>query len=216
MANHQQIDQYELAGPLQRGLECLDLFATQEQQQKLLLLLEQLFKWNKTYNLTAIKQPKQGLNLHVLDSLAVVPFITQKTLLDVGTGAGFPGLPLAIMLPNVTFTVLDSNSKKIRFIRQQIHNLQLTNIRAVHSRVEDFIEGKFELIISRAFASIHDMLSITNHLLAENGHWLAMKGVYSSEEIQQVSKIAIEKKVHMLNVPGLAAERCLIDLIPIT
>ena len=199
---------------LSKGLHSLNVQATSEQQSKLLTLLEQLMKWNKTYNLTAIKTEKEGLTLHLLDSLAVVPFIVQKTILDVGTGAGFPGLPLAIMLPEVKFTLLDSNSKKIRFIRQLIHLLDLNNVEVVHTRVEKLTEQRFEGIISRAFASIDDMVQMTQHLLAENGRWLAMKGQYSKQELEDVVIKVREIACHSLNIPGLSAERCLIELQP--
>ena len=204
----------DLATKLHSGLKVLKLNATEEQQSKLLLLLEQLVKWNKTYNLTAIKTAEEGLTLHLLDSLVVVPYIQQKTIIDVGTGAGFPGLPLAIMLPNVKFTLLDSNSKKIRFIRQQIHLLGLENVTVVDSRVEDFTTERFEAVISRAFASINDMTEMTQQLLTENGRWLAMKGLYSQQEIADCVVKVEEIACHSLEIPGLSAERCLIELEP--
>jgi len=203
----------ELSSRLQQGLDSLKITATAEQQKQLLLLLDQLVKWNKTYNLTAIDDPMDGLTLHLLDSLAVAPFINQSTLLDVGTGAGFPGLPLAILLPNVQFTLLDSNSKKIRFILQQIHLLNLANVTAIHSRVESAQHDRFDAIISRAFASIQDMVHTTKHLLSEDGRWLAMKGQYSKQEVESVVPAVKELACHMLTVPGLTAERCLIELV---
>jgi 16S rRNA (guanine527-N7)-methyltransferase len=197
---------------LNKGIIALNLEATSEQKQKLLTLLEQLIKWNKTYNLTAIKTPRDGLTLHLLDSLAVLPYIKQGTILDVGTGAGFPGLPLAIMLPNTQFTLLDSNSKKIRFIRQVIHQLKLDNVQVVHSRVEAFSHTGFDGVISRAFASIEDMVNQTRHLLSEGGRWLAMKGQYSEKEVTSVEELATELACHQIEVPGLSAQRCLIEL----
>ncbi len=202
----------DLRKALAEGIEDLQLTASSEQQKKLLTLLEQLVKWNKSYNLTAIKDPIEGLTLHLLDSLAVVPFIQQQTILDVGTGAGFPGLPLAIMLPQVQFCLLDSNSKKIRFIRQQIHLLELDNVEVIHSRVEHPRERHFAGIISRAFASINDMLKMTEHLLQQNGRWLLMKGQYSELEILALSGKVREIACHQLKIPGLSANRCLIEL----
>jgi 16S rRNA (guanine527-N7)-methyltransferase len=199
---------------LSKGLQSLNLDASSEQKEKLLLLLEQLIKWNKTYNLTAIKNPKEVLTLHFLDSLAVTPFIKQTHLLDVGTGAGFPGLPLAIMLPKSQFTLLDSNSKKIRFIRQQIHLLDLKNVDVIHSRVEVPQDKLYEGIISRAFASVEDMVNLTQHLLANNGVWLAMKGQYNEQEIKDLSEKIVEVTHHTLDIPNLFAERCLIELKP--
>jgi len=200
---------------LSKGLQNLSVDASSEQKEKLLLLLEQLMRWNKTYNLTAIKNSKDALTLHLLDSLAVLPYITQANLLDVGTGAGFPGLPLAIMLPNVQFTLLDSNSKKIRFIRQQIHLLHLKNVDVIHSRVEDPQEKRYDGIISRAFASIKDMVGLTRHLLSDDGVWLALKGQYNQQEIDDLSECATKIVHHSLDVPNLSAERCLIELKPI-
>lgn len=208
--NHPVVD--NLAERLNQGINQLGLSATSEQQIKLMSLLEQLVKWNKTYNLTAIKNPMEGLTLHLLDSLAVVPFIQHKNLLDVGTGAGFPGLPLAIMLPEVKFTLLDSNNKKIRFIRQQVHLLDLVNVEVIHSRVEQQHNMSFDGIITRAFASLADMVTLTEHLLADSGSWLAMKARYVTDEIQTLPD-NLQKVAHQpLNIPGLSAERCLIEL----
>ena len=195
---------------LSKGLQYLNIKASSEQKEKLLLLLEQLMKWNKSYNLTAIKNTKEALTLHILDSLAVLPYITQTHLLDVGTGAGFPGLPLAVMLPNVQFTLLHSNSKKIRFIRQQVHLLGLKNVDVIHSRVEEPQEKVYDGIISRAFASIEDMITLTKHLLSSDGVWLAMKGQYDQQEINNLSEQVIEIANHSLNIPNLLAARCLI------
>lgn len=202
----------DLQRALAKGIDELQITASSDQQLKLLTLLEQLVKWNKSYNLTAIKDPMEGLTLHLLDSLAVVPFIQQQSILDVGTGAGFPGLPLAIMLPQVQFSLLDSNSKKIRFIRQQIHLLGLDNVEAIHSRVEQPREERFAGIISRAFASIQDMLELTEHLLQQDGRWLLMKGQYSEQEISSLSSKVNEIACHKLQIPGLTANRCLIEL----
>lgn len=200
---------------LLKGLQSLNLEVSNEQAEKLLLLLEQLMKWNKTYNLTAIKSIKEALTIHLLDSLAVTPFIKQNNILDVGTGAGFPGLPLAIMLPEVEFTLLDSNSKKIRFIRQQIHLLGLKNVEVIHSRVEDPQKKVYLGIISRAFASIEDMVTLTKHLLANEGVWLAMKGQYNQQEIEYLSEQVVEIAHYSLDIPNLSAARCLIELKPV-
>ncbi len=200
---------------LSKGISGLELTTSDEQKTKLLTLLEQLVKWNKSYNLTAIKDPMEGLTLHLLDSVAITPFIQQQRILDVGTGAGFPGLPLAIMLPEVQFTLLDSNSKKIRFIRQQIHLLGLDNVQVIHSRVEQPREERFDGIISRAFASIQDMIQLTEHLLEQQGRWLLMKGQYSSQEVSNLSDRVREIACHNIQIPGLSASRCLIELEPL-
>lgn len=205
MANNMQRE-------LIKGLDQLNIVANQEQQDQLLSLLQQLSKWNKTYNLTAIKDPMECLTLHLFDSLAVIPFISQETILDVGAGAGFPGLPLAIMLPKTQFTLLDSNSKKIRFIRQQIHELKLSNVEVIHSRVEDVKGAQYQGIISRAFASIEDMVNLTKHLLASDGLWLAMKGKYSGLETEELKALVEEVDAHELRIPRLNGQRCLVRL----
>ena len=197
---------------LEQGLCKLAVEATDHQKKQLNDLLVNLLKWNKSYNLTAITDPSQALTLHLLDSLAVFPYIKQPRIIDVGTGAGFPGLPLAIMLPEVSFSLLDSNSKKIRFIRQIIHQLDLDNVEAIHSRVEQH-KFQYDGVISRAFASLEDMINLTQHLLSPSGVWLAMKGVYSKEEVLSISDKAVETACYKLEVPNLSAERCLIELV---
>ncbi len=198
---------------LAQGIQQLNIAVSQRQQTQLLKLLDALLKWNKVYNLTAITDTEQALKLHLLDSLAVVPFWQFTQTLDVGTGAGFPGLPLAMVLPEQKFHLLDSNSKKIRFIRQQIHELGLSNVTAFHCRVEEHTLNNYDCITSRAFASLTDMLQTTNRLLLDNGKWMALKGVYSAEEVSHIPSFAKEVSCHSLVVPGIDAERCIIELI---
>lgn len=204
----------DLSLQLKRSLDSLNISVKEQQQIKLLKLLQQLLKWNKAYNLTAITDENEALKLHILDSLAVAPLIEQDELIDVGTGPGFPGLPLAILLPNKRFTLLDSNSKKIRFILQIKHELGLDNVEAVHSRVEDFSSKQFPAVISRAFASIEDMVELTRHLLAPGGCWLAMKAQYQNEEVDYPRLAVKEVANHAIEVPGLNAQRCLIEIRP--
>ena len=194
------------------GASQLQLDLNDEQLVKLETLLEQLLKWNKTFNLTAITDPDEALKLHLLDSLAIVPYWAFTKTLDVGTGPGFPGLPLAIALPDQEFHLLDSNSKKIRFIRQQIHQLGLTNVTAIHSRLQDHQAQNYDCIVSRAFASLHDMTSWSAHLMENGGVWMAMKGVFDQSEINQLPSIAQYETVYPLQVPGVNADRCLIKL----
>ncbi|MCW8875663.1 MAG: 16S rRNA (guanine(527)-N(7))-methyltransferase RsmG [Kangiellaceae bacterium] len=197
---------------LTQGVESLKLDLSSQQIEKLAELQSQLLKWNKTFNLTAITDEEEALKLHLLDSLAIVPFWQFSKTIDVGTGAGFPGLPLAIALPDQKFHLLDSNSKKIRFIRQQIHHLGLTNVTAIHARVENHRPQDYDCIVSRAFASLEDMVNWSKHLLAENGHWMAMKGVFEDLEIKQLPDFVQFEERYSLEVPGLDADRCLIKL----
>lgn len=205
----------ELSQQLTLGAKALNLQISDQQIDDLITLIEQLQKWNKAYNLTAIVEPEKSLKLHILDSLAVIPFIKQNNIIDIGTGPGFPGLPLAIMLPQVQFTLLDSNSKKVRFIRQVIHTLKLNNVEAVHSRVEDYQAKTYSIVISRAFASINDMIAMTKHLLSVDGSWLAMKGQYNKEDVDCEQLNIKEVACSNLNIPGLNAERCLIEFKPL-
>ncbi|WP_196139799.1 16S rRNA (guanine(527)-N(7))-methyltransferase RsmG [Aliikangiella sp. G2MR2-5] len=194
------------------GIESLGLDLQPQQQEKLNELLEQLLKWNQAFNLTAIKDEDEAVKLHLLDSLAIVPHWSFSRTLDVGTGAGFPGLPLAIALPDQEFHLLDSNSKKIRFIRQQIHHLGLTNVTAHHSRVEQHQADGYDCVVSRAFASLSDMVNWTKHLLTPGCKWMAMKGVFDQSEVDAIPQQAVFEDVFELTIPRLDADRCLIKL----
>lgn len=203
--------------PLTKAVQQLGLELTTTQLEQLVELQQQLQKWTKTFNLTAITNNEQVLTHHLLDSLALVPYWRFDKTLDVGTGAGFPGLPLAIALPDKQFHLLDSNSKKIRFIRQQIHYLDLKNVVTHHSRVEqlqlpDKNEQAYDCIVSRAFASLSDMVNLTHSLLAADGRWIAMKGIYSKQEIDEIPPWVKEVSCLPLSIPGLDAQRCLIEL----
>ncbi|NQD36040.1 16S rRNA (guanine(527)-N(7))-methyltransferase RsmG [Permianibacter sp. IMCC34836] len=171
-------------------------------------LLNELLKWNSAFNLTAIRDPDEALTLHILDSLTLLPYVTGPRLLDVGTGPGFPALPLAILRPDVQITALDSNGKKIRFIRQMAHELKLDNIEPVQARVEQH-QGQYQQITSRAFAELKLFLDLTGHLLAPGGEWLAMKSQSAAAEIAQLPA-GLQAEVLPLQVPGLQAERCLV------
>ena len=178
---------------------------------KLLDYLALLQKWNKVHNLTAVRDPEDMVTLHLLDSLAVLPHITSGRLLDVGSGAGLPGIPLSIVRPDLQVTVMDSNHKKASFMRQAKAVLGLANLEVMCGRVEEFQpEQKFDMVISRAFSDIAEFMRLTNHLCAENGVWLAMKGVYPHEELAQVQDRTMT--VVPLKVPGLDAQRHLVFL----
>ncbi|MDQ7048340.1 MAG: 16S rRNA (guanine(527)-N(7))-methyltransferase RsmG [Enterobacterales bacterium] len=210
---------------LTQAAQTIGLNLPDRQKFQLLTLLEQLLKWNKSYNLTAIKDPAQALTHHVLDSLSVVPFLIQQLnnkkrstrciqLIDVGTGAGFPGLPIAIMCPQIEVSLLDSNAKKIRFIQQVAHQIGLKQFNAIHSRVQEHTSNQYDWVISRAFASTSDMLKMTQHLVVEQGSWLAMKA--QDDQLDHLDpSLAVKSEVHPLLVPGLNAKRCLIELTPI-
>lgn len=180
----------------------------QETQEKLEAFLALLAKWNKAYNLTAIRDLEEMRIKHLFDSLAVLPFIKGDNILDVGTGPGLPGIPLALALPHYHFTLLDSNGKKTRFITQAILALNIKNVEVVQSRVEDYDpETQFQTIISRAFSSIPEFVGKTKRLLANDGQILAMKG---KDFDQELKNIADHVKVHKLEVPGLKEQRHLV------
>lgn len=193
------------------GIQALGLEISPDVQHKLLAYLNLLAKWNKVHNLTAVRDPEEMVTLHLLDSLAVLPHVTGRRLLDVGTGAGLPGIPLALVLPQLQVTLLDSSHKKSAFQRQARAELGLGNVEVVCGRVEQYQpEQKFDVIISRAFSDLAEFIKLTRHLRAENGLWLAMKGVHPYDEIAQLKDMNIE--VVPLAVPGLDAQRHLIFL----
>ncbi len=197
---------------LTKGLSQLKVNLAEQQITQLVELQSQLLKWNKTFNLTAITDEKSCLQLHLLDSLSLVPYWQFNKTLDVGTGAGFPGLPLAIALPELEFHLLDSNSKKIRFIRQQIHHLGLKNVTAHHARLQDHTPQNYDCIVSRAFASLTDMVNWSSHLLTQGASWMAMKGDFEKAEVENLPSCAHYVEHFDLSIPGVDAKRCLIKL----
>jgi len=184
---------------------------SQSSQDHFLKYLDLLQRWNKAFNLTAITDPEEMVWLHILDSLSIQPYLHGDRIIDVGTGAGLPGIPLALINPEKQFILLDSNSKKTRFLTQAKAELGLQNIEVIHSRCEDFQpDKKFTSIVSRAFSSIRVMLETTQHLLAPEGQFLAMKGVYPEEEINDIPPQFKVVGVHKLIIQGLAALRHLV------
>jgi len=197
---------------LASGISSLGLNLGSETQKKLLEYLKLLQKWNKVYNLTAVRDAEQMISHHLLDSLAVLPHLWSGNWLDVGCGAGLPGLVLAIACPDWQFTLLDSNSKKTSFVQQATIELGLQNVKVVCARVEELqVKKKFDGIISRAFAETEDFVRLTRHLLAEKGRWAAMKGA-PEQELHRLSDDIVVERVIPLSVFGLDAARCLVIL----
>ena len=198
---------------LARGLMAMNTCVSPEQQEKLLAYLDLLYKWNRVYSLTALKEDDQAVSHHLLDSLSILPFVPTGNLLDVGSGGGTPGIPLAIARPELAVTLLDSNTKKAAFLRQAAIELGLNNI-AVHSgRVEQYHpDTGFAAITSRAFAELADFVSLSKHLLAPGGRWLAMKGVRPEEEMARLPDDVGVDAAYPLTVPGINGERHLVVL----
>jgi 16S rRNA (guanine527-N7)-methyltransferase len=201
-----------LADQLRAGLAAMDLSLDSDVQERLLAYLDLLAKWNKTYNLTAIHEPERMLTHHLLDSLAVLPHVHAERLLDVGSGAGLPGIPLALTRPETRVTMIDASHKKAAFMQQAIIELGLKNAEALHARVEDLKPAApYGQIVSRAFSDLSEFVRLSTHLLASGGEWLAMKGLYPNEELAQL-KGARLKADHRLHIPELDADRHLIVL----
>ena len=199
-----------------RGASTQSLSLTDEQAGLLARYVELLAKWNKAYNLTAVRDPQEMVSRHILDSLSIVPHVFGENLMDVGSGPGLPGIPLAIMYPEKQFTLLDSNGKKTRFMTQARVELGLKNVRVENTRVESFhTERPFDVIMSRAFSSLADMVNGTAHLLSPEGSFLAMKGLHPEEELQELQQqrpeIELSKSL-VLDVPGCEAQRHLVIL----
>jgi 16S rRNA (guanine527-N7)-methyltransferase len=202
----------KLARELEHGISALGLEIGVEKQNKLIDYLSLLQKWNKVYNLTAIRDAEQMVSHHLLDSLSVLKHLWPGKWLDVGCGAGLPGLVLAIVRPEWQFTLIDSNSKKTSFVQQATIELELHNVKVHCARVEEMqANEKFDGIISRAFAETSDFVRVTRHLLAKNGRWAAMKGA-PDEELQRLSGDVEVERIIPLNVSGLNAARCLVIL----
>ncbi|WP_054634782.1 16S rRNA (guanine(527)-N(7))-methyltransferase RsmG [Pantoea sp. SGAir0180] len=192
-------------------LQAANISLTDQQKQQLVAYVGLLDKWNKAYNLTSVRDPQQMLVRHILDSIVVAPHLKGARFIDVGTGPGLPGIPLSIVMTDAHFTLLDSLGKRVRFLRQVQHELGLTNITPVQSRVEDFpAEPPFDGVISRAFASLDDMVSWCHHLPAEDGHFYALKGVRPDDEIANLPVGYALDSVVALRVPQLEGERHLV------
>lgn len=200
---------------LSNGLQQLNLLQPLDEKQQAMLIeyVDLLNKWNKTYNLTAVRKPEQMVTRHLLDSLSICPYLRGKYILDVGTGAGLPGIPLAISFPDRHFTLLDSNNKKTRFVTQAVSELELSNVDVVQSRVENFQSAElFDTIITRAYSAIGEMVEQTSHLLASGGIFLAMKGTNPIAEIDEMSSNYTVSENYVIKVPGLEEKRHLLEI----
>lgn len=203
-----------LRSALQDGLRALGLALAPAAQEKLIAYVELLAKWNQAYNLTAVRDPGQMIARHLLDSLAILPVVRGPRVLDIGSGAGLPGIPLGLVRPDLKFVLLDSNAKKTRFIIQAVAELGLKNVEVVQARVEKYQPAaKFDTLIARAFAGIADMLSVSAPLCAPGGRWLAMKGVYPQEELSAIPP-GYTIETQQLQVPGLDAARHVVIITP--
>lgn len=200
---------------LQEGLQTMGLTLTTAQQLLLLEYVVLLKKWNSTYNLTALRDESTMISHHVLDSLTLLPYIRDaKTLMDVGSGGGMPGIPTAICRPDLHITLLDANTKKTSFLQQAVIELGLHNVSVASGRVEAMHDKKVDVVTSRAFAELADFISLTKHLLNDNGYWAAMKGVYPYEELEHVPNHIVVERVDKLTVPMLDAERHMVVMRP--
>jgi 16S rRNA (guanine527-N7)-methyltransferase len=199
---------------LAEGLAAMGIALDPPAQARLIAYLRLIGKWNKVHNLTAVREPGQMVVLHLLDSLSVLPHVAgARTLLDVGTGAGLPGIPLAIARPDLAVTLLDSSHKKAAFLRQAKAELALANVEVACERVENWRpQAPFDIVVSRAFAELADFVAQAGHLVAPGGVMLAMKGVHPFEEIARLPASHRVENVVALRVPTLEAQRHLVLL----
>lgn len=208
-----------LADGLSAGVQALNLNLSAEQQQRLLDYMALIQKWNKVYNLTALRDPAEMLSHHLLDSLTAIAPLTRHTrgqparVLDVGSGGGLPGVVLAICMPELDVSCVDTVAKKAAFVQQVAVSLKLPNLRGLHARVESLTEP-YQVICSRAFASLPDFVTWSRSALAEGGVWMAMKGKHPQDEIDALPKDVKVFHVEPLTVPGLDVERCMVWMRP--
>lgn len=203
----------ELDPLLEAGASALGVPLTAEQRSRLLQLVAELMEWNGRFNLTAIREPAGMVRKHLLDSLAVQPFLKGERIADVGTGPGFPGLPLAVVNPARRFTLVEATAKKARFVEHAAAALGLDNVEVVNSRAEAWKAPRpFDTVVCRALGKLHEFIRFAGHLCARDGRMLAMKGQYPETELEAVPRGWRVVAVHRLDVPGLDAERHLVEL----
>ena len=203
----------QLTSELTALLNKTDLTLSNEQVSKLVGYVELLHKWNKAYNLTSVRDPSEMLVKHILDSLINGPHLNGNSFIDVGTGPGLPGIPLAILYPNKNFVLLDSLGKRVTFLKQVVYQLKLENVTPVQSRVEKYLpEVPFDGVLSRAFASLEDMITWCQHLIDDKGRFYALKGLYPADELDSMPAGIELVESFTLTVPELEGQRHLIEL----
>lgn len=211
--NDQHSLESELLSVLKNSIKNSKLVVTEEQQLQLIRYVLMMHKWNKAYNLTSVRDPQQMVIKHIVDSIVVAPYLDKIHYIDVGTGPGLPGIPLAIMCPDKQFILLDSLGKRVRFMKQVAYELKIDNIEPVQSRVEDFVPNvKIDGVLSRAFASLKDMLHWCQHLVDSQGVFLALKGQLSADELECLPLEFILQETIKLDVPGLEGERHIVKI----
>lgn len=198
---------------LRRDLGLLGVAAGEQGERRMLDFLRLLGKWNRSYNLTAVRDPDAMLTQHLVDSLSVASYVRGSRLLDVGAGAGLPGIPLAVAFPGLSVTLIEARNKKVQFLLNAVSTLGLANVQVVHGRVEQYRpEVKFDTLVSRAFGSLSDYLGKAGHLCDSDGRMLAMKGAYPDAELGEVDRNRFSVTVERLRVPALDAERHIVIL----
>jgi 16S rRNA (guanine527-N7)-methyltransferase len=210
-------DQYKLKDELlfflKNSLKKCELSVTEDQQLQLIRYVLMMHKWNKAYNLTSVRDPKKMVIKHIIDSIVVAPFLDDIYYIDVGTGPGLPGIPLAIMCPDKQFILLDSLGKRVRFMKQVAYELKIENIEPVQSRVEDYVpDVKIDGVLSRAFASLKDMLHWCQHLVDSDGVFIALKGQLTTAELDELPLEFTLLETVKLDVPDLEGERHIIKI----
>jgi 16S rRNA (guanine527-N7)-methyltransferase len=210
-------DQYKLEDELlfflKNSLKKCELSVTEDQQLQLIRYVLMMHKWNKAYNLTSVRDPKKMVVKHIIDSIVVAPFLDDIYYIDVGTGPGLPGIPLAIMCPDKQFILLDSLGKRVRFMKQVAYELKIENIEPVQSRVEDYVpDVKIDGVLSRAFASLKDMLHWCQHLVDSDGVFIALKGQLTTAELDELPLEFTLLETVKLDVPDLEGERHIIKI----
>lgn len=203
----------ELLELLHRGLIEMGQPLDRHLEMQLIRYIELISQWNKVFRLSSIHDLDAMVTRHLLDSLSILPYIKGRTIIDVGTGAGLPGIPLSIAMPDRHFCLLDSNPKKIQFLEKISQQMSLRNVHIAHRSVEEFhVEPLFESVISRSFSTLSDFLSLSQHLIKPGGQILAMKGVYPLTELQDLKSDYKLLAVHPLKIPALSAERHVVEL----